>query len=295
MMEVSRPIGAMQINTDREFRQQMEPSSVDGLFKMAAAVAKIQLCGVTSPEDALSRMITGRELGLTMMQSLRGVYLVEGRPSLAARLKMGLCLSHPEVCETFEHVSSDQEQATFKVKRIGRAEKLYTYTIEEAQQALLVDRGKDPKQNNWHKHRRAMLEARAMSRAADTEFPELMFGLPSSEEMEDERASRKEGRIDPRGAITVDPEPAAATSPVSTPVRDIDGEAAALKEDIMNAPKDPEARKPLRERIAAFVADVGEPWAGEVKNFYNLTWAAKKDTNGTASAAVPGSSPTVGG
>ena len=295
MMEVSRPITAMQINTDSTFRQQMEPTIIDGLYKMAAAVAKIQLCGVTSPEDALSRMLTGRELGLTMMQSLRGVYLVEGRPSLAARLKMGLCLSHPEVCETFEHVTSDDKQATFKVKRVGRAEKLYTYTIEEAQQALLVDRGKDPKQNNWHKHRRAMLEARAMSRAADTEFPELMFGLPSREEMEDERASRLEGRIDPRGSIDVPAEPVKPVAVVSAPARDIDGEAAALKEDILNAPKDVDGRKPIRDRIAVFASDVGEPWASEIKNFYALTWAPKKDANGTASGAAPGSSPTVGG
>jgi hypothetical protein len=295
MMEVSRPLGAMQINTNTDFRLQMEPTSIEGLYKVAATVAKIQLCGVTSPEDALCRMLAGRELGLSLMQSMRGIYVVEGRPSLAARLKMGLCLSHSEVCETFEHVTSDDKHATFKVKRVGRAEKLYTYTIEEAHQALLVDRGKDTKQNNWHKHRRAMLEARAMSRAADTEFPELMFGLPSREEMEDERA----GRIDPRGSITVDAEPSASRAvapPVaSTPVRNVNDEAVALKEDIMNAPKDVDGRKPIRERIAAFAADVGEPWASEVKNFYALTWAPKKEANGATQAPATGSSPEAAG
>ena len=46
------------------FKLALEPTSFDGALKVAGMVAKIGMCGVKSPEEALIRIAAGRELGI---------------------------------------------------------------------------------------------------------------------------------------------------------------------------------------------------------------------------------------
>ncbi len=280
--------------TDQGFRLAMEASSLEALYKLATTLARVGLCGVATPEEALARLLCGRELGLTAMQSMRGVHIIEGRPSLAAGLKEAICLAHPSVCEEFELVHTDDKKATYRVKRAGRQAKEYSFTIEDAQRAGLVDRGKDPKQNNWNKYPQRMLQARAKGLAADVEFGDLLFGFATREELEDERAAMRHQR-DVAAATTVEgktvdsgpnlvPDPAPSAPEVPQPVvavamRDFDGELAALKEEV-SAASTKEKRAAVRAKIQAFVADAGGPWGEEIRAFYNLLWAPYGPKNG---------------
>lgn len=267
---------AMVVSKDPAFKLAMEPSSLEALYKMAAAIAKIGLCGVKAPEEALARMLCGRELGLTMMQALRGVYVIEGQPSLSAALKEALCLSHPEVCEEFTLLETSDKKAAYRVKRRGRAAREYAFTIEDAQRAGLVK-----EKSGWAKWPARMLMARAKSSAADAEFGDLLLGFATREEMEDERIAVREVRgaaapPAPASGRTVDAEFTTVQPTVSTAPRDVDAECGRLKEEIMNATTK-ELRSAVRAKVAAFSADVGAPWSDEIQRFYNMTHTSAKE------------------
>ena len=258
--------------TESSYRRQLEPQSLDALYKVAAEIAKIGLCGVASPQEALARMVAGRELGLSMMQSLRGVYLVEGRPSLDASLMQAIAEQQTE-CEYFECVESTDRVATYVTKKRGRPEQRYSFSIEDAQRAGLLDRGKDPSKNNWNKHPRDMLRARAKSGLARMAYPGALFGMYSREELAD------------GDTIVIHQEPIRIETPaqvVQTKARDTEAECLELEERIRSATTR-ESRATVRKAIEAFASDVGEPLASRVKALYNELHARK--------AAAPPSAP----
>jgi hypothetical protein len=275
------PSTSMTVATERGFRLELEPKSINDLLKMAAELSKIQLCGVTSPQEAMARMLTGRELGLSMMQSIRGVYIVEGRPSLDASLMQAVCMQQPE-CEYFDIVELTDTQATAETKRRGRPAQRFTFTIEDAKRAGLVDRGADPKKNNWNKYPKQMLMARAKSNLARMVYPGALFGMYTPDEMHD-------------GAIievrtVADDQP--AQRDVHTAERDVEAECAAIETAIREA-STKEQRTAARKSIELFAADVGEPWAERLKSLYNEMHAKKAPTaadSGADAAASDGAS-----
>src|SRR6266516_2844227 len=138
--------------------------NLDDVHRMAMAVAKSGLYGVQSVEEAEIRMITGMELGLSMLQSIRGVYVINtgGRklPGLYADMMAGVCKSHPETCEYFRLVDSTPLKAIYATKRVGEpSETVMSFTMDDAQAAAL---------------------ARAV-------YPDLLNGLYCTEELQDMR------------------------------------------------------------------------------------------------------------
>lgn len=265
------------------FRAGLEPATLNDAYALAQMVAATRICGVETPEDALMRILTGRSLGLSTMQALRGVYVVKGRPSLDASLMQALCMKSA-VCEYFECVSTDETQATYRTKRRGRPERTYTFTIQDADRQGLVDRGKDDDAklaNNYGKIPREMLRARCKSTLARLEYPDLMFGMYSREELEsgadDGGADDVERRIrDQERSVEVE------VVQIQAAARDYAGEAAALIERIQGA-KSRQARAEVRAAIEAW--DGIEPHLSRVREAYN---ASKPQPT-----AQPGSAPEM--
>lgn len=274
---------APMVRGDDSFRHEMEPHTLDQMYKLAAGFAKIQLCGVTSGEEAMARLLAGRELGLSTMLSMMSVYVVKGMPSLSAKLKHSLCLTRPDICEEFRLIESTNEKATFRVKRKGFDAQDFTFTIEDAKKAGYLDPKKPD--SAWNCNPRRMLEARAKGHAADVTFPELMNGLATREEMEDARISvvqmnrQSQAYAAPAGPVV--------DAVIDQAPRDLDTEIGRLKEDIMNAKTKPE-RSDVRKRVAAMVADIGEgPQAAELKSFYNEHCVPTKAVSGSNGAPTP--------
>ncbi len=267
-----------------EFRFALEPVGFREAQAVSAIIAKTGICKIRTPEEALVRLMTGRSLGIPTFIALQHVYDVEGRPSLSAKLKVALCLRHPD-CIYFDHVESDETHATYRTKRRGREEQKRTFTIEDAKRAGLVK-----PESNWAKWPRRMLQARASGELADIVFPDAVMGMPSVEEAIDERESApRVGEM--QGEIVTAAEAKKSVDhlypgpPQAAPPRDLEKEAAALKARIAAAKNDVE-RKAVRADVATFLETAGEPYAGDVKAYYNETIAsaAAKAQAGAASA-----------
>jgi hypothetical protein len=119
----------------------------------------------------------GREIGLTAMQSLTSIYIVEGKTSMSADL-MAAKVLESGLAEYFEFSESKPETCTYITKRKGRTERSITWTIEQAQKAGVA--GKDV----WKKYPAAMLRHRAAADLARAVYPEVVLGLYDPDEIE---------------------------------------------------------------------------------------------------------------
>lgn len=156
-----------------------EPNS----FREAVELSKVLIASglmprsVGRPEAAVTIIMAGRELGLTAMQSLRAIHVVEGKPTLSADLMVALVKKLPD-CEYFRLVKSTGEIATYETKRRGDPEPTtLSFTFEEAKAAGLT--GKD----NWRKYTAAMLRARASAALCRAVYPDAMMGIYDPDEV----------------------------------------------------------------------------------------------------------------
>lgn len=162
--EAANPIGAL------------EPRNFDEGMRLAQVVVKAGMFGVKNEADAFMRIATGMGLGLSAYQSLRGIFVINGKPGISADLMHALCLQSPD-CEHFEQVSTSPTKATFSAKRKGGKRTELSFTIEEAKQAGLLN---NPQ---YAKYPARMLEARCKAALARLVFPERMHGLYTPEEL----------------------------------------------------------------------------------------------------------------
>jgi hypothetical protein len=248
--------------TDDGFRMALEPHGFEAAKNVAAMVAKMGLCGVKSAEDAMSRIMTGRALGLPTMTSIRAIRMIKGNPSIEAKLKVALARRHPD-CEYFRLVETTNERAKYVTKRRGNPEVPFTYTLAQAKQAGLLDRGDKEDMNNWNARPDYMLRARASSGLVDIEYPDATLGLPSTDEMYDAVPSYP-------GEMTgeVVEAPAAAAPPQAAPARDFAAEVEALKGTLPLAKTDA-MLKEWRQQAARLSEAAGEPHRSELLTAYN--------------------------
>jgi len=133
---------------------------------------------VNTPAKAMVIMMKGYSLNIEPMTALDGIFVINGRPFVGAKLVKGL-LEATGQCQRFD-IFGDNKQCTVTIQRKGRAEpNVFHFTWEDATKAQLV--GKD----NWQKYPAQMLRWRAVKQAVDTEFPELSFGLGRDEDEEE--------------------------------------------------------------------------------------------------------------
>ena len=63
-------------------RRPIDITTIDDAERLARIAVSSGLTALRRPEEAAVILLTGRELGLAPMQSLRGIHVVQGRPVL---------------------------------------------------------------------------------------------------------------------------------------------------------------------------------------------------------------------
>lgn len=203
------------------------------------------------PEAVLACILAGHEAGLSPMTSLRQIYVVDGRPAMAAELMRALVLRAGHELWTEESTST---RAIVCGSRSGSArESRVAWTEDDARRAGLL--GKD----NWKKYPRAMLLARATTELCRMIFPDVLAGISHSIEEIADGGVEDVGPLEHLGAPEVSDAPAepapqtararrAATSPTTAqeaPVEHVPdrtrGEVPDLPGEAHTAPQDDES------------------------------------------------------
>lgn len=170
--------------TTVEWEAELEPRGLNQVNWYAQKLFNARIfAGYGTYEGVMTTILLGRELGLGMMGSLRGIHLMEvkGRQkhALSADLMAALVLQSPQ-CKFFEPVELTPTKATYRTHRAGSAKPFeLTFDIDEARAAGLVR-----PDSNWTKWPIDMCKARCVARLARTIYPDVCFGLYVTEELE---------------------------------------------------------------------------------------------------------------
>ncbi len=257
----------------------LEPADIQEAIKFATNLA---VAYEITAQVAFAKIQAGRSMGMSAFESMQNIYFIKGRATLAAQFMESRILGNmtaPEgqrVVDAFEMREITEEKCVYYAKRIGRPGREYEFTIAEARRANLIKAG-----GNWEMYPKRMLQARARSYAAQSEFPDLINGMPSYEDMQEENSKPLKVQGPQQGPIPQAPpsdkipdaevveEPKQA-SPVAGAIRDYASELEDLKIKIAKA----EAGKQVRAMVQKFVSEAGEPWATDAKAAYNSKFAA---------------------
>jgi len=169
-----------------------------------------------SPADVMLILMTGAELGLTPMASIRGIHVIKGKPTLSAELMAAVVRGSPN-CERLECIETSGTTATWESKRKGALKPMrITFTLDDAKAAGLL--AKDV----WRQYPAAMLRARALKALLTVDWQDEILGLTTPEEVESYDA-QPPPIVAQRARLVLD-------APVSAPVVEVE-----LKESVDEA------------------------------------------------------------
>lgn len=171
---------ALATTDGRTDRAAFEPSTLQEALHVSQVLVASRLLprAIQTPEAAFAVIATGRELGLSAMQALRAIHIVEGKPTLSADLMVALVKRSPE-CVFFRMLESSAERATYETQRRGEPSPTrLAFTLEEARLSGAASK------DNWRKYPAAMLRARAASGLARAVYPDLVLGVYDPDELD---------------------------------------------------------------------------------------------------------------
>lgn len=175
---------AQPANTAVEVRKPagFEPVNLTEAWRLADQLGKSGLIPKAlqgKPEDVFVVLLSAHELGLSPMQGLRGMAVVNGKVVTEAQTMQGLCLRWPLVCKYFVPLDEqcNDKKAVYETQRAGAPRPIrMAFTIEEAQKAGLLQK------DNWKNYPAAMLRARACAALARAVYPDLVQGIYTPDE-----------------------------------------------------------------------------------------------------------------
>jgi len=131
------------------------------------------------PASTAAAILTGRELGLGPMASLRGLQVIDGSVSMTAQMMAGKILA---AGHKVEWVDNTDKAAEVRITRCdGQGEATVRFTLADAQRAGLAGK------SNWQKYPRAMMRARALSECAGMICADVILGLEAADDTQDTR------------------------------------------------------------------------------------------------------------
>lgn len=165
-----------------------ERDIIDGWVAMASDVFKLaaHICETDFVPDAYrgnapavaAAILTGRELGIGPMTSLRHVQLVKNSPSLSAEYKRARVLAAGHDLDIIE---LNTTRCKVVGRRRGKPPLEITFSIEDARRAGLLAPSRSGKPGAWQTRPRRMLFARASTEVCDFMFTDITNGLPTTE------------------------------------------------------------------------------------------------------------------
>ena len=196
------------------------PQNFEDAFRVANAVCKAGMAprGLETPEKAMVAIMHGLEVGLTPMNALQSIAVVNGRPTIWGDGAIGLVRGSgllEWMDETFEGAEgTDSFKAICLAKRRGEPKPVRgEFSIADARKAALFG-----KAGPWQQYPKRMLQMRARAFALRDGFADVLKGLAIKEEVDDIPTAPKPPPPDEPAALSppepkVEPKPAMLRPP----------------------------------------------------------------------------------
>jgi hypothetical protein len=195
---------AIQISSGRTAAIQRQQESSE-LFKPTSFAEALEFAKVLADSGMVPKSYAGKpaaiiatwqhglELGVGLMQALQGISNINGNPSVFGDLGWALVQNHPDFVDSIEEITDTYAVCT--LKRRGRTDKTWKYTIEMAKQNDLLTK------DNWKKNPKRMLQWRARSWCMRDQFPDSLKGMVIYEEAQDYPGPTIDGNPPPAEAV----------------------------------------------------------------------------------------------
>jgi len=131
------------------------------------------------PGTILAAILYGSELGLSAMQSLQGLIVMQGKVTLYVSTMRALVDRSGLMEKCVVDFDRELVCATVRIKRVGREEAVYTFDKQDALAAGVSGR------KMYQSYPGRMYKARALGFALRDEFGDVLRGLMATEEMAD--------------------------------------------------------------------------------------------------------------
>lgn len=164
-----------------------KPSSLDEALRHAKILSSSKLVPAAykgCPEDILVAIQMGGEVGLSPLQALQGIAVINGRATLYGDSMIALVQAHPDCEDIQERIEGDT--AICRVKRRGQEWYEKRFSVEDAKKANLWG-----KAGPWSSYPERMLQMRARGFALRDKFSDALRGLISFEEANDYASDKK--------------------------------------------------------------------------------------------------------
>lgn len=241
-----------EISTNTAPARGLALATFDDAFRFAKVVAATEFAPKDfrgKPEACLLAIQAGAEVGLSPMQSLQSIAVINGKPSVYGDTALAICKCSP-VCEWVrERIEGDGDAmvAICEAKRRGDAEPVVSrFTMADAKRAGLAG-----KAGPWTQYPRRMLQMRARGFALRDAFPDLLHGLITAEEAQDYPTTPP-----PREPVQVRPK--FDTVNLATRVQEMEIGLGPKKPDVPDAPARATSEDMVKARHAVQLAKTQE-------------------------------------
>lgn len=273
------------------------PQDFEGAWRIASAVCRAGMApkGLDAPEKAMVAIMHGLEVGLTPMNALQSIAVVNGRPTVwgdgAIALARGSGLLE-WMEEKFEgEEGTDAFKAVCTVKRKGEPKPVHgEFSIGDAKvSGLWTKRGRDGQPTPWQQYPKRMLKMRARAFALRDGFADVLKGLAIKEEVEDYQTvahvAREEPPAPPAAQVTHQPVTQPQEDPPATPAEELVTTAAPAETVEWSEPEEA-VTEPAEEQ-----PPVPPMSAGASPTFTHTDAAADGKPVGTVESDFPGDKP----
>ena len=145
--------------------------------------------------NCFAALSMGFELGITPMQALSHIVVVNGRPAIDGQLAISLANRRASIIGGIRYEEGGKEDQQYCTAWTQDKETLerkeYTITIADAKKAGWFAKS----HSHWNKDPRLMLRYRAASYLVRTYYPDAVMGLHTIEELQDVEATKKTIRV----------------------------------------------------------------------------------------------------
>jgi hypothetical protein len=167
-----------------------EPKDVTESLRLAKYIASASLVPNdlrNRPFNVLLVILKGRELGLTPLQAIGNIHIIEGKAEAGAHLIGAMILNSGKAeyfyCEDSGYDDNGEAYAVYVTRRKGwpeGKESRCRWDRQRAIKAKIYDKGSTEQKrenNNWHKFELNMCERRAQAGLGRSEYPDVVMGL----------------------------------------------------------------------------------------------------------------------
>lgn len=161
----------------------IEITSLEGAYRVASMLCRAGWAGSLNENAATVAVLHGQTLGLSPMQAVQSIAVINGRPSLWGDACIGMVLASGQV-EDMKHVyegEGDKRACVFTIKRKGVATAIEgRFSVADAKRAGLWG-----KKGPWEAYPDRMLYNRARAYALRDAFADILRGVAVAEEAQD--------------------------------------------------------------------------------------------------------------